>query len=203
MNKLAIASLAALATAVVSTSANAAEKRWPNWYVGLNAGWSMSDDYDTNTAGVGGEVGTDGGYLLGASLGYVPPTQMPFFNMTRWEVEYTYRSNDAEAGTGDFEAHNLMGNMLVDFANDTRWTPYVGGGLGVASVDIDSNDDSSFAWQLMAGLDYASEAMPMTVWGLRYRYMDADEVDITNNAGLTTTYEYDAHSIEATARFRF
>lgn len=201
MNKFATASLAALATTLIATAAHA-EKRWPNWYVGLNAGWSMDDDYDATTAGVGTSVGTDGGYLLGASLGYVPSTEVPFFNMTRYEIEYTYRDNDAEFGNTDFQAHNLMGNLIVDFVNDTRWTPYVGGGLGVARVDVGGGDDTSFAWQLMAGLDYAPESLPMTVWGLRYRYMDADEVDI-NNGLTTTTYEYDAHSIEATARFRF
>lgn len=203
MKKLATASFAVLAVALMSSAAHA-EKRWPNWYVGLNAGWSMDDDYDTTTAGVGGETGTDGGYLLGASLGYVPPTEVPFFDMTRWELEYTYRNNDAEtAGVGDFEMHTIMANMLVDFENETRWTPYVGGGLGMGRLDIGGENDSNFAWQLMAGLDYAPEAMPMTVWGLRYRYLGSSDYDIETAPATTTEVEYDAHSLEATARFRF
>lgn len=192
-------SLAILAAAMFAAPANA-EPRWPNWYVGLHGGWSMDDEYDAT----GGDVETDGGYILGASLGYVPPTELPFFNMTRYELEYTFRSNDVEApGTGEVEAHTAMLNMLVDFDNQTNWTPYVGGGLGMASIELDGEDDSVFAWQLMAGLDYEPDAMPMTVWGIRYRYLGAQDADITTAGGATTEFEYDNHSVEATARFRF
>lgn len=191
-------SLAILAATMFAGSANA-EPRWPNWYVGLHGGWSMDDEYDAT----GGDVETDGGYILGASLGYVPPTELPFFNMTRYELEYSFRSNDVEApGSGEVEAQTAMANMLVDFDNTTNWTPYVGGGLGMANIELDGDDDSVFAWQLMAGLDYEPESLPMTVWGLRYRYLGAQDADIAT-AGTTTELEYDNHSVEATARFRF
>lgn len=192
-------SLAILAATMFAGSANA-EPRWPNWYVGLHGGWSMDDSYDTNA---GADVETDGGYIVGASLGYVPPTELPFFNMTRYELEYSFRSNDVESpGTGEVEAHTAMLNMLVDFNTETNWTPYVGGGLGMARIDVDGDDDSVFAWQLMAGLDYEPESIPMTVWGVRYRYLGAQDADI-NSGGTPVEVEYDNHSIEATARFRF
>lgn len=195
-------SLAILAATMFAGTANA-EPRWPNWYVGLHGGWSMDDDYDSTAAGTTTEVGTDGGYIVGASLGYVPPTELPFFNMTRYELEYSFRRNDVEApGSGEVDVQSGMANMLIDFTNETNWTPYVGGGLGMASIDVDGDDDSVFAWQLMAGLDYAPEAMPMTVWGLRYRYLGAQDADI-NAGGVPTEFEYDNHSIEAAARFRF
>ncbi|MCH2548359.1 MAG: outer membrane beta-barrel protein [Alphaproteobacteria bacterium] len=202
MNKLAAASLAILATSLIATSAHA-EKRWPNWYVGLHGGWAMDDGYDATTGGVTTEVNTDGGGIIGASLGYVPPTQVPFFDMTRYELEYSYRNNDnSAAGGSDFESHTTMLNMLVDFKTDNRWNPYVGGGVGMTSLDVGGEDDSTFAWQLMAGLEYAPTIMPMTLWGVRYRYLGASDADI-NNGGINTEYEYDSHSIEATARFRF
>lgn len=202
MKKLATASLAILATALVAGSANA-EPRWPNWYVGLHGGWNMDDDYDTNTGGVNGQVGTDGGFIVGASLGYVPPTEIPFFNMTRYELEYSFRQNDFETnGAGELEAHTGMVNMLIDFNNDSRWTPYVGGGLGMANIEMANEDDTTFAWQLMAGLEYAPETLPMTAWGVRYRYLGTNDPEF-ETLGVTTETEYDAHSIEASARFRF
>jgi opacity protein-like surface antigen len=202
VKKLATASLALFATAFLSTTAHA-EKRWPNWYVGLHGGWAMDDEYDATTAGVSTDVDTDGGFIAGASLGYVPPTEVPFFNMTRYELEYSYRENSLESPLSDeFQSHTLMANMLVDFENKTRWTPYVGGGLGITNIDVGGNDDSDFAWQLMAGLDYAPASMPMTVWGVRYRYLGESDANI-ETAGVNTQYEYDSHSLEATARFRF
>lgn len=201
VKKLAAASLAILATAFVAGSASA-EPRWPNWYVGLHGGWAMDDSYDTDA---GGDIETDGGYAVGASLGYVPPTEIPFLNMTRYELEYTFRSNDVEApGTGEVESNTAMLNMLVDFENDTRFTPYVGGGVGMSNIEFgdEDADDSVFAWQLMAGLDYSPETMPMTVWGLRYRYLGAQDADV-DMAGTPVEVEYDNHSIEAAARFRF
>lgn len=202
VKKLATASLALLATAFVASSAHA-EKRWPNWYVGLHGGWAMDDSYDATTAGTTTSVDTDGGYILGASLGYVPPTEVPFFDMTRYELEYSFRRNDVEApGSGEFDSHTAMLNMLVDFENQTAWTPYVGGGVGLTQLDVDGEDDSTFGWQLMAGLDYSPKTMPMTVWGVRYRYLGASDADITTG-GVNTEYEYDSHSVEASARFRF
>lgn len=203
MNAKSTISLAVLAATMFAGTANA-EPRWPNWYIGLHGGWSMDDSYDSTTAGTTTEVDTDGGYLLGASLGYVPPTELPFFNQTRYELEYSYRTNDIEAGgTGEVEANSLMGNMLLDFTNTTKWTPYAGFGVGMANVDVDGDDDSVFAWQLLAGLDYEPESLPMTVWGIRYRYFNAQDADL-DVAGTPVEFEYDDnHSIEATARFRF
>lgn len=76
MNAKSTISLAVLAATLFAGTANA-EPRWPNWYIGLHGGWSMDDSYDSTTAGTTTEVDTDGGYLLGASLGYVPPTELP------------------------------------------------------------------------------------------------------------------------------
>lgn len=195
-------SLAILAATMFAGSANA-EPRWPNWYVGLHGGWSMDDSYDSTAGGVTTDVDTDGGYAIGASLGYVPPTEVPFFNMTRYELEYTFRRNDAEAaGAGEVDVQTLLANMIVDFNTDTSWTPYIGGGLGMAEVDYSGGDDSVFAWQLMAGLDYAPTSMPMTVWGIRYNYLQAQDADLTI-AGTPTEVEYDNHTVAATARFRF
>lgn len=206
MKKLATASLAILATAFIASSAHA-EKRWPNWYLGLNAGMNFNPDNDIFTAGGSADIDTDAGYIVGATLGYVPPTEVPFFDMTRWEVEYNYRANDISsvggvAFDGDFVSHTAMANMLIDFNNSTRWTPWIGGGLGFSEVDFNGDDETSFAWQLKAGLEYAPASMPMTAWGIQYRYLETADSQVSIN-GVPAEVDYDNHSVEATARFRF
>src|SRR5690606_12244614 len=126
--------------------------------VGLNAGWVKGDSYDVSGVATG-ELKTDDGYLLGGSLGYVPPTEIPFLNMTRYELEYTYRDNDGKSAALDsISSSTAMFNMLVDFHNKTNWTPYVGAGLGYTWAKFETTlgdaSDSAFAWQLLAGLEY-------------------------------------------------
>lgn len=196
-------SLAVLAATMFASAANA-ETRWPNWYVGLHGGWSANNSHDVSAGGGTASVGTDDGYLIGASLGYVPPTNVPFFDQTRFELEYSYRTNDLDAPANDeVDVHTLMLNMLLDIDTGTNWTPYFGGGLGAARIGVNNDHDSVFAWQLITGLDYAPTSIPMTVWGVRYRYQHAQDADINIGGGVVSEFEFDGHSIEATARFRF
>ena len=37
---------------------------------------------------------------------------------------------------GDFRAHQFFANVYYDFLNDSRWTPYVGGGAGLAVTKL-------------------------------------------------------------------
>lgn len=212
MNKKVTASLAILAATLFAAHANAAaESRWPNWYVGLHGGMNFYPEADLNVGGTNSSLDTKNGYIVGASLGYVPPTKIPVLSMTRWELEYSFRSNDQDSIDGvvvndQVESHSVMANLYLDFANSTRWTPYIGGGAGFTDVEFDSpdgdSDDSVFAWQAMGGIEYAPASMPMTAWGLRYKYFNAENVDF-DNAGTDAQLEYEAHNVEATARFRF
>lgn len=65
---------------------------------------------------------------------------------------------------GNFSMLAFMGNVDYDFDTGSRWVPYVGGGLGVAIISIDTenaqgrslSDDSDtvFAYQVGAGIGY-------------------------------------------------
>ena len=35
-----------------------------------------------------------------------------------------------------YAAHQIFANLYYDFPNESPWTPYVGGGLGVASTTL-------------------------------------------------------------------
>ncbi len=66
---------------------------------------------------------------------------------------------------GNFSMLAFMANVDYDFDTGSRWVPYIGGGLGVASISIDvesvatgrslsDDSDTVFAYQAGAGLGY-------------------------------------------------
>ena len=117
---------------------------------GSNTGWkSRFDDA--------------GGILAGAALGYRFRERFPDrpWGRFRVELEYFYRDSEydettavtnaqgdnfaklggeilrAEESLGSLTSHNLFGNLYLDFANGSRFTPYIGFGVGVAFAEAD------------------------------------------------------------------
>ena len=103
------------------------------------------------------------GILTGAALGYRLRDKFPdrVWGRFRLELEYFYRNTeynqnsdvlDAGGASGDklsqeivtavdrvgsITSHNLFGNLYFDFLNSSRFTPYVGFGVGVGFTDMD------------------------------------------------------------------
>lgn len=96
----------------------------------------------------------------------------------RFEVEFALRGNSEKTWSdqglrvnnvkGTWNNSTLFANLFWDFHNDTSFTPYIGGGLGVAfnytGFDITANngdkisvDDrfTNFAWNAGAGISYS------------------------------------------------
>ncbi len=100
------------------------------------------------------ELGSSLGMVTGLTLGYR-------WERVRAEGEYLYRATTydersatrigdvetlnkadqeleiADGGIDDVLSHNLFGNAYYDFASSSRFTPYVGFGVGVAHVSLD------------------------------------------------------------------
>ena len=104
----------------------------------------------------------DTGYVLGAALGYDYTTNFAL------ELEYAYRnagtSGDSEA---DASSNALMLNVLYKFnpmGANGQIQPYIGGGLGVANLDVHEDEvgsfktDGDFAYQAIAGVAYHVES---------------------------------------------
>src|SRR6478735_6552765 len=177
MRKLAI--LAALASTALATPAVARDH---TWYAGIEGGAMLVEDTDFDFHGnvinqqdidiknaitldhkIGADVDLIGGYDFG---------------MFRVEAEAGWKSaglDDAFVDgllinsnstvinnlDGDVRVLSAMVNGLLDFGDDDGWNGYVGGGIGLASVkhhfDLGNLDgvhetDSSFAWQVIAGV---------------------------------------------------
>ncbi len=104
------------------------------------------------------------GILAGAAVGYRLWDRYPdrLWGRFRLELEYFYRESEydrttpilsrsgvardklsneiarAEERLGSLTSHNLFGNVYFDFLNSSRFTPYVGFGVGVGFTDLDN-----------------------------------------------------------------
>ncbi|MDR3038419.1 MAG: outer membrane beta-barrel protein, partial [Candidatus Adiutrix sp.] len=136
------------------------------------------------------------GVAVGSDLSY--STAYPI----RVEAEYLYHGKQSfnngphlvdgrlVSQTYDVSAHSLMANGFFDISTATAFTPYVGGGLGLAYVKSDFNsifsngdrvsvtNDSgkwNFAWNIGGGVAWSlNETMALD---LGYRYMDLGRGD--------------------------
>lgn len=180
----------------------------PGWYVELHGGYNAYDSGNTLTSPTARRsVDADDGLILGAALGYRAATGHAWLDAARVEVEYSFRSNPLVAvGTtpqgGDLLSHTAMVNVLYDFTNPTVFTPYLGAGYGFSEFDLDGDDETAEAWQVLLGVDYVPDFSDRVLWGLRYRYLDTDTGPVTYS-GQLSDLTYENHSVEVTSRLRF
>jgi opacity protein-like surface antigen len=141
---------------------------------------------DVAPSSVKAHTNYDVGWLAGASAGYA---------WDRWnqgfatEFEFTFRQNHIDRIAtstpltvgGDLHSYNIMLNGYYRFKNSTPFTPYIGGGLGEASIALNntrsvsglntgpfSGTDAVFAYQGIAGVSYP--IAPHLGLAAEYRY---------------------------------
>lgn len=88
-------------------------------------------------------------------------------------------------GKGGVDTTYLMANAFYDFNQMGKFRPYVGAGLGLGMVNVDyspsgveivDDDKTVFAYQLIAGSDFAvSDRMALFA---QYRYRATSDVDV-------------------------
>lgn len=215
-NQMRASNLLLAAAAVLMTSSTIASAQSSgSMYFGGHAGLNLTADSDTTepflfygdttTFGAGGAVGGFVGYDTGTGV--------------RAEGELTYRSNSHDEFSnisggdlydGGFDSLSLMVSAYYDFDMGSQWTPYLGGGIGVAfmSSDIEvvglpviDDEDTVFAYQLGAGIGYeVSSNMTIT---LDYRYFATDNPVFTDSGLDDIEFEYFNHSILVGVRVPF
>jgi len=223
MRKLAIG-LALASTALASPSM----ARDGSWYVGVDGGAMLVEDLslDIGPAPIEGTGNTDTGYDFGAVVGYD-------FGGFRLEAETSYREADlrsfassvsgipsgAGAGLstpglkatgGDTNALSFMVNGMLDFGEDDGLQGFVGGGVGVARVDVHQifaapawldDSDTGLAWQAIAGV----RAPLSDSWdvGLKYRFFNAPNVDLVDRLGRDVSTRFRSHSLMGSLVYNF
>ncbi len=176
---------------------------------------SVITDFDTGF-NVGGAVGVK---WYKARLG-------PFVPRTEFEVSYREFEADTlnftgngpanETNTGgDISSTLLFANLLwdVDLGSQSRFTPYIGGGFGVALTDLDvvygpgvrlNDDDESFAFQLIAGTAIKlSDRIDLTIDGRYTSLVDVDADRFAPNGALTGNVQDDIDDFTINAGLRF
>lgn len=190
VHRLTLTVLTAMAAMLLGAHAASAA----NAYIGFQGGLNFA--HEGEFAGL--DLTYDLGYAVGLTAGYKWD-----FNL-RTEVEIVYRENDidefdGDPTIGDVNSLAFMVNGFYDIDTGTPWTPYVGGGLGLANVEIDSggsDDDTVFAFQIGAGVGYdVTPALTVTV---DYRFFGTEDADIV---GLDL--EYLNSTIMAGLRYNF
>jgi OmpA-OmpF porin, OOP family len=223
MRKLAI-SLALASTALASP----ALARDDQWYVGVDGGAMLVEDLnlDIGTVNDAAKLDTKAGYDFGGVVGYD-------FGAFRLESEVSYRKADIKRSTGtvpfvpvdgtgspleagsfvtggDTSALSFMVNGLLDFGADDGLQGFVGGGVGVARVDVNNirrttswldDSDTGFAWQALAGI----RAPLSDSWdvGLKYRFFNAPKVNLVSADGRGVDTRFRSHSLMGSLVYNF
>ena len=227
MRKLAV--ILALATTALSTPALARDDAW---YVGVEGGAMLVEDvnFDIGTTQNGARVDHDAGWDVDGAIGYD-------FGPFRAEAEVGYRQANITgytsslptpvlrangttvnlpAGTynyagGTSSALSFMVNGLLDFGDDDGLQGFVGGGVGVARVemnlglntrqDLIDDSDTVFAWQALAGIRAPlTDNIDVT---LKYRFFNAENVRLVDVSGRNFDGRFRSHSILGGITFNF
>jgi opacity protein-like surface antigen len=187
MKKSLLIASAAGALALTASLASAADYSAPAGpsyvpYISIFAGASLPNDINTIRYNSETSQSLDAGYLIGAAFG------VSFNDTVRAEIEVSHNHLGANShSTNGFvndgfnsnvSSTYLLGNVWLDWKNGSAFTPYIGGGVGVAFVNFDqfnagghgyADGNSVLAYQLGAGVNFAlSEQLSLDV-GYRYK----------------------------------
>ncbi|MGV3490299.1 MAG: outer membrane protein [Devosia sp.] len=154
-----------------------------DWYVSLFGGVVSMPTIDAlyNDGPDTYDISTDLGYTLGITVG------TKVFDMLRVEAELSGTVNSiSELDSsywglytdydGSVSALYLLGNAWLDFDTGAGITPYIGGGLGWASVNVSLDD---WSWELEGS-------------GLAYQVGGGVKFDVADNLAVDLGYRYKA-----------
>jgi opacity protein-like surface antigen len=177
------------------------------------------NDTLTNTVAkaVDAKLDTDVGVGFSGALGF------DFDSGLTAELEYSHRSVDTNKVTssigelnapGKYTLNTLIGNVGERFLSSSEFTPYLGGGLGIAWHKIADDDiglgesDSTFVYQLLVGIEYSINSQ--TKLGLGYGFLGTSDPDFegatldigVHNIGVTFRQYWSGEPVRRTKRKR-
>ena len=209
MKKLSV-SLLALAAALIAAPAAHADQN-VGWYVGAGVGGTLPIDSDLHTPS-----GKFNGRMEDANLDLLGNVGYEWANGWRVEGEYFHNQNNVNHvasmnGSGHLSNNIAFANAIYSFKNYTRYTPYVGGGVGVDFVNVKgvgsggvgylTGDTTNFAYQGIAGV--STQLDPHWSASLDYRYIASTDPKVNSTAGGQGRMENASHNIIAGLRYSF
>ncbi|HXP72598.1 MAG TPA: OmpA family protein [Stellaceae bacterium] len=194
------------------------------FYLGVEGAWSRVMNFTDSASGDGLQFHTalNPGFAAGGDFGYD-------FGRVRLEAELVYRRSTVQqtritAGgsgfppltgqttpIGDAAALGGMANVMVDLLPHSRWTPYVGAGVGGARIALENYqalgvtfvDQKSWqlAYQGIAGVRY--QGSPAISLSLDYRYFATMDVSLRDGAGASFKIPYASHNVMLGIAYHF
>lgn len=125
----------------------------------------------------------------------------------------TTSSTTSAMASGDITTFSIMANVWFDLGGNTgNLHPYIGGGVGFATVDLDagpviSDSDSAFAYQVGVGIGWEMPDSNTRI-NIEYRFFAADGLEFDRTSAFASTMgpdivEYDHRVSEIIVGFRF
>jgi len=246
MSKLTLISITAASLAALALPATAQNDQ--GWYVSGFVGAGFPGDVELTgvqnpAAGSPGLAGAparidtefDEDVNFGVAIGYDTPWE--FFGLFNTRLELEYSRIDADVSGGSFNSGNqpFSGDVSIDFflinnysdiiwSDDQTVVPFVGGGLGVATVDanilyagggaltpnfVATGDDTGLAGTFAAGLTWLTGS-PWEVYG-EARYYQIRDLEFerrfigggANAFNASVEDDFDGTSLTLGARYKF
>lgn len=182
------------------------------------SGLVLHDDYQDLAIDAGpilGDISLDQswGYGLAAGFKVASPLRLELEFASRETDPLELRALDIPDLRGALEWQSLMVNAVFDLRLDsTSLVPYLGAGLGLASVDVDrigtaffdiNGDDDALAWQALIGFSVPLDSQ----WSLALdaRYLKSDDLSVSlQPVGVPAEMiQVEAVSVAASLRYHF
>ncbi|MSN26449.1 MAG: outer membrane beta-barrel protein [Geobacter sp.] len=206
----------ALLLALPNISAAAAPHAGPyvSGFIGVSVprDSTVTTDYFNNSPSTVDKVEFDPGINIGGTGGYdfgyvrlegeISYRNSEIKSITDQSVNYRFRNPDGNLGVAAF-----MANAFFDLHNETRVTPYFGGGIGFAAIHMsdtygtdnsgrlrlyDEGDDTVFAYQAGAGVEIAINRRFSLDVG--YRYFGTDTASLNKDSLQWSSLKYESHN---------
>ena len=192
------------------------------FYGQVAGGFNIQQDTSStpNSGGNTTDQSTKTGYQFAAGIGYD-------FNPIRAEFEIAYSRNNTDSqkhplinggsevdGEGYGSSTTFMVNGLYDFHNSSRFTPYLGAGVGVARIEahkvsaknanFPTTSDSDWVWAVGGTAGVAADIVKSIQAVVEYKYLYTDDPEFTDSTGTTSTQSgIRGHTMRVGLRYRF
>jgi opacity protein-like surface antigen len=168
-------------------------------------------NWKSNVTGNSADLSLDNSGMLGLKLGYILPQARVIALEFEWN--YMFQQNiPSQVVSGVTESGNLaLNNFLVNLIlryPEGRVHPYIGGGIGASSMNIQDTEaiagrvvnyanetSTGFAWQLLAGVNF--DLAPNLSADLTYRYFG------TNPSFTAINVDYRTQAVTVGLNFHF
>lgn len=217
------AALTVAAFGAMMATAAAAEPQGA--YLRGDIGWSFGRDIGGSVIdGTGFEGDSGNTPMVELGVGYQLPYNLRVDVTGSFRPNYEINSKETFGGLAvnadaDVRSSGLMANVYYDIPTGTAFTPYVGGGIGVAfnkvktinytfgagQIREDGDSKTSLAWSLQGGVAYAVTSNMKIDLG--YRYIDLGEFETSGNSTVGAVPKTDgdlrAHEVKIGLRYQF